>query len=550
MASWRAVSVILACVALAASCGGDVGSSGLAINDPLDLIDDIDDGTLRLLVLPADGYACEGTTGLVSPWPDDVAQGMFDDAAADVTLEVMSSAARAEVQVPGGEYTVLVRGKGTDPVTMIPNTFIATGCANVTIGGGETQEIRITLIPIVGEGNCGDGTFSPDEQCEDGNTSDGDGCSASCRTEPFVVSTAAMAQDSPSVAGATGRNWASTYTNSTDRTSLIRLLDPAGRTITSPSALTNDAPIGDIFPTALLGQYLFSDVAVSSAGRIGFSLTHFSMGAARVRAGFFDGNRTPQGDTVVLAEWPGTPQPHSSIAFAGDTAMIVFEDSSSPSGLSGQIFAMGSSTPISATPFVVGEGATLATDPEVAGASDHFVVAFTAGGDVFVQRFGTDGSATDAAGVAVLEDAAGTQDQPAVAALSDGRALVAWRDTEGDGAGSAIRARAFAGGAAVSDAFVLNTTSAGDQSAASIAGAGETFLVLFQSGGSVRARAISANGTPIPNRERPPTTADFEVAANGATPAAGVGGSGGSTYMATWAEGGDIRGRLFNLTVP
>lgn len=548
------VLFVLACVSLASSCGGDVAGTGLAINDPLDLIDDVDDGTLRLFVLPAESYACEATTGLIDPWPDDFEQGAFEEAVADVVLDVASSAARAEVQVPGGEYTVLVRGKGTDPVTMIPDTFIATGCARVAIGAGETQEIRVTLIPIVGEGNCGDGTFSPDEQCEDGNTTDGDGCSATCRTEPFVVSTTAMGQDSPSVAGASARRWALTYTNTTDRMTLIRLLEANGGAVTTPSALMNDVVLGGVFTTPVSQQHIFSDVAVSSTGRVGVSFTHFGSGGSRVRVGFLNENRTPDADSVVIREWiaPTPPQFHSSAAFAGNGAfMVVLEDSTSPSGLSGQIFASGSTTPIATDPFVVGEGATLASDPVVSGASDHFVVAFTAGGDVFVQRFGTDGSARDAAGVAVLEDAAGMQNEPEVAALSDGRALVAWRDTEGDGAGSAIRARAFdAAGAAAGDAFVLNTTTAGDQSAPSITSAGDVFLVGFQSGASVRARVIAANGTPLPNRDRPPTTADFEVAASGAQPALAAGGPGGDTFMATWAEGGDIRARLFTFAQP
>lgn len=548
MRSVRALPV-LACLAFA-SCGGDVGSTGLAINDPLDLIDDVYDGQLRLFVLPAGEYTCDAATGTVSPEVPDVGQGMFADAVADVTLEVASSRARAEVQVPGGEYTVLVRGKGTDPVTMVMNTFIATGCARVSIGPGETQEIRITLIPIVGEGTCGDGVLSPDEQCEDGNTTDGDGCSATCRTEPYVVSTAPMEQNGPSVAGAPGHRWALTYTNAADRTTLVHLLEPNGSTITFPSALMSDRDLGEILPTPLLSQYTFADVAVSPAGRIGIGLSHFSGGGARVRVAFLDDSRTAEGDSVVVRDGLTVEsQPESSVAFAGDgTFMIVFEDETSPSGLSGQVFAAGATTPVAADPFVVGQGIAGASDPVVAGAGDHFVVAFTAGGDVFVQRFGTDGSARDATGVPVLEDAAGMQTEPAVAALADGRALVAWRDASGDGMGSAVRARAFdASGAPAGDPFVLNTTVEDDPSAPSLAGAGEVFLALFQSGGSVRGRVISANGTPIPNRERPPTTNDFEVAPSGSQPAAGAGGPSGNLFMATWAEGGDIHARLFTL---
>lgn len=537
----RRLGVLLACSSLL-SCATDVGATGLAINDPLDLIDDIDPGGLRLFVLPAESYSCEATTGVVSPAVPDIEQGMFEDAIADVSLTVMSSSARSELSVLGGEYTVLVRGKGTDPVTNVPNTFIATGCTPVTIGAGETVEIRVTLIPIIGMGECGDGTFSPDEQCEDGNTAAGDGCSASCRTEPFTVSTATGMQNNPALAGASGRRWASTYDS--DATSvLIRLLEPTGAAVTSPGVLVNDSSLSSALTPAISGLYVASDVAVASDGRIAVTFINFVGGMPQVRAALFDANRTAQGGAVTLRADAGATV--SKLAFAGNGALLVaFEDDMSGTGVSGSVFAAGSTT--AGALFDI--GASGAIEPSVAGASDHFVVAFSAGGDVFVQRFGSDGAPRDAAPVAVLEDAAGTQDQPAVAALPDGRALVAWRDSGGDGAGTAIRARAFgADGTPAGAAITLNTTTAGDQSVPAVAGAGDRFFVAFQSGASVRARVLSSQGDPIPNREQPPTTADFELAASGAQPAVATGGTDGMRAMAAWSEGGDIRGRLFPL---
>ncbi len=542
MRSVRALSALLFLPALV-SCAADVGSSGLAINDPLGLIDDVQ-GPLRLFVLPADAYACDATTGAVSPDVPDIEQGMLEDAIADVSLTVMSSAARAELSIPAGEYTVLVRGKGTDPVTGIPNTFIATGCSDVMIDAGATVEIHVTLIPIVGMGVCGDSIQSPDEQCEDGNTAAGDGCSATCRTEPIVVSTATGSQDSPSLGGASGRHWVSTYTS--DSTSVaIRLLEADGGTIASPSALMTDAPLTSTGIGTVSGVYALADVAVAGNGRIGASFT--ALTAQALRVAFWDENRNAAGPSVLVRMSPGASA-HSSVAFAGDGSfMVVFEDATSATGLSGQVFAAGSTTPVAADPFPV--GASGGSDPDVSGASDHFVVAYAAGGDVFVQRFGTDGSARDAAPVAVLEDAAGTQDQPAVAALADGRALVAWRDDSADGAGKGIRARAFGtDGSPAANAFVVNTTTAGDQNAPSAAGGNGAFAIAFESGGAVRARIISGGGDPLPNHGQPPTTADFEVAASGAQPAAAVGGPNGSArFMVAWSGGGDIHGRLFPL---
>ncbi len=41
----------------------------------------------------------------------------------------------------------------------------------------------------VPQGTCGNGVVEYDEQCDDGNLVNGDGCSASCRTEPHVAAT-------------------------------------------------------------------------------------------------------------------------------------------------------------------------------------------------------------------------------------------------------------------------------------------------------------------------------------------------------------------------
>jgi fibro-slime domain-containing protein len=43
------------------------------------------------------------------------------------------------------------------------------------------------MLPDAGKQVCGDGIIEPPEQCDDGNTVSGDGCSASCTIEPFWV---------------------------------------------------------------------------------------------------------------------------------------------------------------------------------------------------------------------------------------------------------------------------------------------------------------------------------------------------------------------------
>lgn len=535
----------LAC--LLSACG-DTDRASLAIHDPLDLIDDVE-GPLRLFVLPADRYTCDALTGAVSPEVPDVAEGMVDDAVADVSLTVSASMASTELDLAAGDYTVLVRGKGTDPVTMIPDVFIATGCAATTITANETVELRIALIPIVGMGECGDGTLSPDEQCEDSNTASGDGCSSDCRTERFDVSTTAGGDlERPRIGGAAGQRWTISY-DSGGMDTLLRILEPDGATVTSPSVLMMDTRLRDAIG-ALVGVHLLSSTAVSSTtGRIGVSFTQFSAGSANVRVAFFDRNRNVEagGSVQVRGGLATAAQPTSSVALAGDDAMVVLEDSMSATGISGQIYPDGTTAPIGADPFEIGQGTTLATDVVVAAASDHFIVAFAAGGDVFVQRFGSDGAARDAAAINVLEDATGTQDQPAIAALSDGRFVVAWRDTEGDGDGTSIRARAYTATAPVAAAFVVETSTGGDQSAPAVAAGAASFALVWQSGSALRARLLANDGTPITNHERPPTTADFEVGSGGEVSVAAGGPSASPLFFAAWNEGGTIRGRVFPL---
>ncbi len=509
----------------ATSCAPPVDGAAMAIHDPLALIDDVE-GPLRLFILPSASYTCDGTTGMVSPEVPDVAEGMVLDAVVDLSLTVEASRAMASIDVPEGDYTVLVRGKGTDPVTMIPNVFIATGCAASSIANGATREVRITLLPIIGMGVCGDGTLSPDEQCEDGNTADGDGCGATCRTERFIVNTTTGGvQNHPAVGGAPGQRWTITY-DSGNMTTLIRTLAPDGSTITSPSVLSMDADIDTVLSDISFGSQLLSDVAVAGDGRIGMAFADFNMGPD-IRVAFFGADRVPQngGNSVRVYDGSsGMPGGNPAVAFAGNgTMMVVYEDPTSSTGLRGATFASGSFTPTG--PFDVGTGLSAASAPDVAGTSDGFVVVMSAAGDVHAQRFGADGTPRDAAAVAVSM-AAGVQDQPAVGATSGGDFLVTWRDELLDGGDTGIGARAFGSdGTPRQDAFTLNTDTTGPQSQPSVAAGASRFLVAFVSRGQARARYVSTMGDPLPNREAPPTTADFEIASSAIEVAAAAGGS-------------------------
>lgn len=51
--------------------------------------------------------------------------------------------------------------------------------------GGWTLDDVCVVVPLQGPGdpNCGNGAVDPNEACDDGNVSDGDGCSSLCETE-------------------------------------------------------------------------------------------------------------------------------------------------------------------------------------------------------------------------------------------------------------------------------------------------------------------------------------------------------------------------------
>jgi len=508
---------------LVPSCVASPEGNVVALRDPFGLIDDViaAGNPLRLYVLPADTYACNGD-GRVSP---DQESDVFADAITDITLtpDGATDSARGEANVPVGSWTVLVRGRGTDPVSMVPNQIIATGCASVeNLENGETREVSLTLQQVTGSGICGDAILSPDEQCEPPGSAT---CDATCQTIAQVLNNATTAgpQVAPRFAARSGHRTAAIFdSNRTD--TVLRLLDPSGANITSPGALERDATLDTILGGAmsLAGVQLGGVPAVAPDGRLAIPVTDFVVPTdTDVRMVFLNEDRTtiPGGAGVHLRMTRTMHQAEPRAAYSGTGALLVaFEDVASATGLSATFFAASSIAPSGeATPV----GAAGGSEPALAGLESGFVLAFTAGGDVFFQRFGADGSPTDASPVAVLDTAPGTQDQPVVAALGTGVFAVAWREGDvasGDSAGTAIRARIFgADGVARGAAFVVNTTAPGDQVTPTVAAADGRFLFAWQSGAEIRARFFGENGTGLLNRERMPTATDFSVGSGTAT---------------------------------
>jgi cysteine-rich repeat protein len=63
-------------------------------------------------------------------------------------------------------------------------TFAAVSTTKVRIRMQDTEHLEVKEIQVFSpSGTCGDGAVAATEQCDDGNTDDGDGCSATCDTE-------------------------------------------------------------------------------------------------------------------------------------------------------------------------------------------------------------------------------------------------------------------------------------------------------------------------------------------------------------------------------
>jgi cysteine-rich repeat protein len=519
------------------ACGGEEGSgAGLALRDPAALIDEIE-GDPRLLILPSDSFTCDSATGFTTPNPPEERTAEIPEAIVDRTFGIGET---VMANVPPGTWVILVRGWGTDEVSGRTDFMIATGCATDDVANQGTKEVTIELIQNFGEGVCGDSILSPDEQCDDGNTMPGDGCDASCRTEPFLVSrTAGMeaaAEVLPAAAWSEDARLSVVYDSDLGTRNIrMMMLDQAGGIIETPTALSVDGEVDDI-----PDQQTVPSVGMGG-GRYGVAFASFAaaMDETGVFVRFFDNSRNAADVSTQVSASPMRGETDPSIALMPDgTALVVFVDPASATGLTGRVFAAGSTTP-TGMPFPAGTGQTGATAPAVAASTAGFVVTFAAGGNVYYQRYGADGAAIDAMAVSV-----GSGDTPAVASLSDGRTAIAW-------------ATGFSLQAQVYDAAMTEVGSVLDLGAGSeptLAASRDRFAVAYVEGSGIMARMISPDGAFALNRDAPPSTDAFPVATGSVVaPAAAAGGTASDPlWIVTWQDNGmdpagDIRGRLFPL---
>lgn len=89
---------------------------------------------------------------------------------------------------------------GTDQLIYTPNAgYTGNDSFDYTVSDGTlsaTAKVTVTVHPVVGVPVCGNGILDAGEQCDDGNTSPGDGCSAACTVETSALRLPAAASAS------------------------------------------------------------------------------------------------------------------------------------------------------------------------------------------------------------------------------------------------------------------------------------------------------------------------------------------------------------------
>ena len=121
-------------------------------------------------------------------------------------------------------------------------------------------------------------------------------------------------------------------------------------------------------------------------------------------------------------------------------------------------------------------------------ASGTFLVAWQSAGqdgngDAVVARAYNSAGAALGSEFLVNQSTAGNQNEAAVAALSTGNFVVAWRGAAQDGSGDGVRARLIAAaGAATGAEFAVNAATAGNQNGVSLAADAQgNFIAAWQS---------------------------------------------------------------------
>ncbi len=515
-----ALCALTACVAVPQGCEGErTAEVGLALTAPQGVLDDA--AEVKLSVFPAGKAQCgaDGSATVPAEAKDFKLERCDAGFCGELTLERDESTQMFYVQVNGG------------------GALLAQGCATAKINQ-DPVEVDIKVQRFVPPSCCGDGVLQAGELCDTGPV--GGECSAisadhACETDcsgkeipvDFVgTSGGAMGQTGLALTFAGGEAELNGALRAVWQTDAGVNADIGVRYLRSDlSALTTPPPYA--LPQTLR---LDCDGSPSPFARAQSVPAVAALGSTVVVA-FVSNFTAPLRYDVQAVDLPATGCNTTSAtnvsstmnaanatsvdvaAGSAGTALIVWEQG-------GQI--LGSLYTPPGMPGGNGGGFVIAPSgrtPKVAGAAAGWVVTYQGAdtGDddgVFVRTV----SASQVVGAAtsVAQQTSGTQDQPDIAMLPDGRFAVTFRS-----AGDVFAQRFGADGAAIAgdqDA-PLQASSDGEQSAPSIGGAGEFFAVAWEdaTSGGIRARLLGGSGGFLFNAISGQND-DFPVTAGAVTP--------------------------------
>jgi len=294
-------------------------------------------------------------------------------------------------------------------------------------------------------------------------------------------------------------------------------------------------PVGDeaVVNSTTANSQVNSSITTLSDGRYVVTWTDFSQtgddtSVTAIRGQTFNADGTESGDEFVVNSTTAEAQLDPEITALDDGGFVVVwtdwsrsVDDTSGGAIRGQIFSTDGSK--SGDEFLV-NSTTVGTQQDVTITTltdGRFVVAWVDGSraaddtsetSIRAQVFDANGTESGDEFL-VNSTTSSVQREPKIEALSDGRFVVVWTDyseTDDDTSGTAVRAQVFnADGSPLGDEFVVNKTTAEDQSQPAITALSDgRFVVTWtdwsQTGddtfwSAVRAQVFNADGSPSGN---------------------------------------------------
>ncbi|MBI5512555.1 MAG: hypothetical protein HY909_02240 [Deltaproteobacteria bacterium] len=543
----------LVCLLLVGSCGGpEAPALQLRMADPFLMLSDIT-GPLHLRVFPKGGLTCETATGhvlqggrryLQGPEVDPVTPAQrcgpgFNATSGNTASPVDQCIGRdgpSTVEIrQEGTFIVLVHGQGTlrFPDGMTTPGTVAAGCAEVPLVLGQTRSITIALHGQQPMGVCGN------MRREFGETCDGEPGCEQCQTPEVRVNTnAAGSQRNPSAVWGRDQRLVVAWERATVPEDVFaRYFTNEGLPETTPAALANEVLLAS-------GPDYQNNVRLAPASA-GFVAAWETAASLNVAAQAF-GSGAPMGDQSVVFGGGDGRQGSPDIAASAQRVVALWRDDAlrAVRGASAPL-ASRLTAPDAMSVFTL--SSMNANNPRVVARPDGtFVAAWTQGGDVFSQRIDANGAPTGSP-VMVHPASGDAQDQPALAALSDNTAVVAWHDTGrdmADGDDSVRWVRLDMNGAPQGAPHVVASTTAGVQRDPAVAAAGSPPVLFFAwadpGTGHIRGRLRTPEDREVLNSVNG-LGADFQVSrsmggAARSAPSVAAGGPTGETFAIAWED--------------